>query len=138
MISGSPPAPERAELGFAAASSITRAGCVRHLVPMGRFVPRKGFDALVRATAALLPGAYLRIPGSGEQEPNLRALTDQLGVTSTACEALPAEQADPRPFIGGWATVGDGVEPRAAGQRHTRGVGAQKAAGRVHLRSKGP
>ncbi|MEZ0219561.1 MAG: glycosyltransferase [Tardiphaga sp.] len=63
---------------------------------MGRFVPRKGFDVLIRATA-LLPGAYLWILGSGEQEPNLRALTDQLGVSDRV--RFAGWQADPRPFI---------------------------------------
>ena len=62
----------------------------------GRFVPRKGFDVLIRATA-LLPGAYLWILGSGEQEDNLRALADQLGVSDRV--RFAGWQADPRPFI---------------------------------------
>jgi glycosyltransferase involved in cell wall biosynthesis len=63
---------------------------------MGRFVPRKGFDVLIRATA-LLPGAYLWILGSGEQENNLRALTAELGVSDRV--RFAGWQADPRPFI---------------------------------------
>jgi glycosyltransferase involved in cell wall biosynthesis len=63
---------------------------------MGRFVPRKGFDVLIRATA-LLTGAYLWILGSGEQEGNLRALSDQLGVSDRV--RFAGWQADPRPFI---------------------------------------
>jgi glycosyltransferase involved in cell wall biosynthesis len=63
---------------------------------MGRFVPRKGFDVLIRATA-LLPGAYLWILGSGEQEGNLRALADELEVSDRV--RFAGWQADPRPFI---------------------------------------
>jgi len=63
---------------------------------MGRFVPRKGFDVLIRATA-LLPGAYLWILGSGEEEGNLRALTEQLGLSDRV--RFAGWKADPRPFI---------------------------------------
>jgi glycosyltransferase involved in cell wall biosynthesis len=63
---------------------------------MGRFVPRKGFDVLIRA-AALLPGAYLWILGSGEQEGNLRGLTEQLGLSDRV--RFAGWHADPRPFV---------------------------------------
>jgi glycosyltransferase involved in cell wall biosynthesis len=47
----------------------------------GRFVPRKGFDAILRAVAEL-PDAWLWIAGSGEREAELRRLADELGVSA--------------------------------------------------------
>lgn len=43
----------------------------------GRFVPRKGMDLLVRATARI-PGAYLWLVGDGRERPALEALVDEL------------------------------------------------------------
>lgn len=63
---------------------------------MGRFVPRKGFDVLIRALAEL-PGAYLWLIGNGEEEANLRALAEQLGVSGRV--RFAGWQSDPRPFI---------------------------------------
>jgi len=45
----------------------------------GRFVPRKGFDAILRAVAEL-PDAWLWIAGTGEREAELRQLADTLGI----------------------------------------------------------
>lgn len=63
---------------------------------MGRFVPRKGFDVLIRALAER-PNAYLWLIGDGEQESNLRALAEQLGVDDRV--RFAGWQKDPRPFI---------------------------------------
>jgi glycosyltransferase involved in cell wall biosynthesis len=63
---------------------------------MGRFVPRKGFDVLIRAMT-LLPGAYLWILGSGEENDKLRGLADELGVSDRV--RFAGWQADPRPYI---------------------------------------
>ena len=45
----------------------------------GRFVPRKGFDVVLRAVAKV-PDAYLWLVGNGEEEGNLRKLADDLGM----------------------------------------------------------
>ena len=45
----------------------------------GRFVPRKGFDVLLRATARI-DGAYAWLIGDGEQRAALEALADDLGI----------------------------------------------------------
>lgn len=45
----------------------------------GRFVPRKGFDTLVKAVARL-DNAWLWLAGAGEEEANLRALAKDLGI----------------------------------------------------------
>jgi glycosyltransferase involved in cell wall biosynthesis len=63
---------------------------------MGRFVPRKGFDVLVRALARL-PNAYLWLLGNGEEEANLKALAAELGVADRL--RLAGWQADPGPFV---------------------------------------
>jgi glycosyltransferase involved in cell wall biosynthesis len=63
---------------------------------MGRFVPRKGFDVLIRAMS-LLPRAYLWILGSGEENDKLRGLADELGVSDRV--RFAGWQADPRPYI---------------------------------------
>ena len=44
----------------------------------GRFVPRKGFDLLIRA-AARIPDAWLWLVGDGEERPVLEALVRELG-----------------------------------------------------------
>lgn len=63
---------------------------------MGRFVPRKGFDVILRALAKL-PDAIFWAIGQGEQEENLRKLADELRVTDRV--RFAGWQADPRPFI---------------------------------------
>lgn len=63
---------------------------------MGRFVPRKGFDVLLRALAEL-PDAYLWLMGNGEEEGNLRALAQQLGVVDRV--RFLGWQPDPRPYV---------------------------------------
>lgn len=63
---------------------------------MGRFVPRKGFDVLIRAVAEL-PGSYLWILGSGEGERKLRELAQDCGVAGRV--RFAGWQADPRPFV---------------------------------------
>lgn len=45
----------------------------------GRFVPRKGFDVLIRAVAQL-PGAYLWLLGDGQERGALETLTHELGI----------------------------------------------------------
>jgi glycosyltransferase involved in cell wall biosynthesis len=47
----------------------------------GRFVPRKGFDAIMRAVAQL-PDAWLWLAGTGQEEEALRALATELGILS--------------------------------------------------------
>ncbi len=49
------------------------------VVGVGRLVPRKGFDGLIRAIASL-KNAYLLLVGDGGEEANLRALASALGV----------------------------------------------------------
>lgn len=63
---------------------------------MGRFVPRKGFDVLIRALA-VLPEAYLWLIGDGEEEVNLRTLAEQVGVMERV--RFAGWQADPRPYV---------------------------------------
>ncbi len=63
---------------------------------MGRFVPRKGFDVLIRAMTAL-PDAYLWIMGSGQESDNLRSLADTLGVADRV--RFAGWQSEPRPYI---------------------------------------
>lgn len=63
---------------------------------MGRFVPRKGFDVILRALAKL-PEAVFWAIGHGEQEENLRKLAAELGVTDRV--RFAGWQADPRPLI---------------------------------------
>lgn len=50
------------------------------VVGAGRFVPRKGFDLLIRSVAAL-PGSFLWLVGDGEQADALRDLAARLVVT---------------------------------------------------------
>ena len=49
------------------------------VVASGRFVPRKGFDVLIRAIARI-PGAWLWLLGDGEERPALEALAENLNV----------------------------------------------------------
>lgn len=63
---------------------------------MGRFVPRKGFDVLIRMLAER-EGIYLWLIGGGEEEENLRALAAELGVLDRI--RFAGWQPDPRPYI---------------------------------------
>lgn len=63
---------------------------------MGRFVPRKGFDVIVRALAKL-PDAYFWAIGHGDHEEYLRQLAAELGVTDRV--RFSGWQSDPRPFV---------------------------------------
>lgn len=63
---------------------------------MGRFVPRKGFEVLVRALA-LRPDAYLWLIGNGEQETNLRDIASRLNVLDRI--RFLGWQKDPRPYV---------------------------------------
>ncbi|MGV6811347.1 MAG: glycosyltransferase [Brevirhabdus sp.] len=49
------------------------------VVGSGRFVPRKGLDAVMRAVAKV-PGAWLWIAGEGQEGDALRKLGDELGI----------------------------------------------------------
>jgi len=63
---------------------------------MGRFVPRKGFDVLIRAVAQM-KDTHLWILGDGELAGSLRELARQLGVEHRV--RFAGWQADPRPFV---------------------------------------
>jgi len=63
---------------------------------MGRFVPRKGFDVLIRALAGR-PDIVLWLIGGGEEEQNLKALAAELGVADRV--RFAGWQKDPLPFI---------------------------------------
>lgn len=49
------------------------------ILAVGRLVPKKGFDVLIRALANT-PEIQLQLVGDGPEEANLRALADELGV----------------------------------------------------------
>ena len=66
-------------------SSAADTGSLR-LVTVGRLIPRKGVDRLLRAVAvarAAEPGIRLAVVGSGPEEAALRALTAELGLVET-------------------------------------------------------
>lgn len=63
---------------------------------MGRFVPRKGFDVLIRMLAER-PDIYLWLIGGGEEEQNLKALAAELNVAERV--RFAGWQKDPRAFI---------------------------------------
>ncbi len=53
----------------------------QQLLSVGRLVPKKGFDVLLRAMARPeAAGTRLKLVGDGPEEPALRALADQLGL----------------------------------------------------------
>ena len=68
----------------------------RAIVAVGRLVPEKGFDTLLRALAAL-PEATLTILGEGPDRARLEALAHRLGVAHRL--TLPGFAADPRPWL---------------------------------------
>ncbi|GHB04015.1 glycosyltransferase [Streptomyces chryseus] len=70
---------------------------------VGRIVPGKRFDTLVRAVAAL-PGAWLLLAGDGPETDALRTLTARLGAT------------DRIRFLGECGTDPQGADPRGAGR----------------------
>jgi glycosyltransferase involved in cell wall biosynthesis len=63
---------------------------------MGRFVPRKGFDVLIRAVS-MHKNMILWLIGGGEEEKNLRALAEQLNVADRV--RFAGWQKDPLPFV---------------------------------------
>src|SRR5690606_29653952 len=63
---------------------------------MGRFVPRKGFDVLIRVLAERTD-IFLWLIGGGEEEQNLKALAAEFGVADRVRSA--GWQKDPLPFI---------------------------------------
>lgn len=71
------------------------------VVGMGRLVPQKGFDILLRAfadAAPQLPGWRLIIAGEGPERRTLEALTEELGLTHTV--ALPGLVRDNYGLLG--------------------------------------
>ena len=69
---------------------------VRLISSVGRFVPRKGFDVLVKAIAQM-NNTYLWLIGDGEQSKDLRGLAKKLGVECRV--RFTGWQPDPRPFV---------------------------------------
>jgi len=68
----------------------------RVISTMGRFVPRKGIDVVIKAVAQM-PDTYLWIVGDGEQRDNLTQLVRKLGLENRV--RFAGWQADPRPFV---------------------------------------
>lgn len=62
------------------------------LLSVGRFIPKKGFDVLLRALARLRAQAVLTVVGYGPEERALRALARALGVESRVRWAGPLDQ----------------------------------------------
>lgn len=53
-----------------------------YILGLGRLIPKKGFDVLLRAFAqANIPNHDLILAGSGEEETSLKRLTKELGIT---------------------------------------------------------
>jgi len=63
---------------------------------MGRFVPRKGFDVLIKAME-IHKTMYLWIMGGGEEEENLKALAKKLGVEDRI--RFAGWQKDPNAYV---------------------------------------
>lgn len=51
------------------------------ILAVGRLVPKKGFDVLVKAAVSIAPHAHIVIVGDGDQRAELTALTSALGVS---------------------------------------------------------
>jgi glycosyltransferase involved in cell wall biosynthesis len=68
----------------------------RLITSMGRLVPRKGFDVLIKAIAQM-KDTYLWIMGDGEQSQNLHELASKLGVEGRV--RFLGWQPDPRPYV---------------------------------------
>jgi glycosyltransferase involved in cell wall biosynthesis len=60
----------------------SRLGGPIRLLAIGRLVPYKGFDVLIRAVSQIQLEWTLTIAGQGPEHQNLRALIDSLGITS--------------------------------------------------------
>lgn len=63
---------------------------------MGRFVPRKGFDVLLKA-ASLNENMYLWIIGGGQEEENLKTLSRKLGIEDRV--RFAGWQKNPNAFV---------------------------------------
>jgi colanic acid/amylovoran biosynthesis glycosyltransferase len=72
------------QFAFATQQLLRREGPVR-ILTVGRLVPKKGTDILLRAIAALNPSHSLQlwIAGDGPQRPTLERLADELGLGET-------------------------------------------------------
>ncbi len=67
------------------------------VVAVGRFLPRKGYDVLIRAVARVvrsLPSTHLLLVGSGPQEQSLRLLASQLGIDASVTFTGSVSRAD--------------------------------------------
>jgi hypothetical protein len=117
----------------------------------GRFVPRKGFDAILRAVARL-PDAWLWIAGTGELEAELRQLAEELGVSGrtrflgwldepmhamAACDTyLMASRHEPlgNVVLEAWHAAGAGHLHPVRGAKLVRHRRARRADGRYRRR----
>jgi len=68
----------------------------RLICSIGRFVPRKGFDVLIRAVAQM-KSTYLWIVGDGPEAENLHELAKTLGVENRV--RFAGWKTDPRPYV---------------------------------------
>lgn len=66
-------------------------------VAVGRLVPNKGFDRLVRAVAALPRGPALVILGEGPERERLQTMIDGFGLSGRVF--LPGHVAEPHPIV---------------------------------------
>ncbi len=66
---------------------------------VGRLVPEKGVDLLLRAVAGLADGATVQILGSGPMEENLRCLAAELGVASRTTFLTPIPSVEMPRFM---------------------------------------
>ncbi|MBL0170014.1 MAG: glycosyltransferase family 4 protein [Gemmatimonadaceae bacterium] len=84
------------------AGPTTAAGARDHIVvALGRLVPQKGFDVLIRAFAMLaseFPSWQLRILGEGPERSALQSLVDTLGLVERV--TMPGRTADPDRALG--------------------------------------
>jgi glycosyltransferase involved in cell wall biosynthesis len=68
---------------------------------VGRLVPEKGMDTLVRAVAAIGPPAVIFAVGSGPSQPSLRSLARQLGVSDAVRFLGPRDAHGVAEFLSG-------------------------------------